>query len=271
MAFLRLSKTLSILFLLTQTSALNFIPTIEARTSQSTLFQLTLTKPIHIASFAFTFIFILAFTVITLSALGKLGNTNKLLPAGHRYPLYYTGSLYPFLISLAPLFLVIFYVLYAVTIVYTLNDSKQDLRPISLSFVSGRSVMVRLAQWVILCALLVLLFQREKVERDKEATRQWYLYKLGLDCVLLVTLMGIIIASNVLHGIFGQLHPEQEVDMIHLDFAYITFQAILTLDVIISSLWTWFKLKNKSEPDKVCFSDAPGYLLTPTLHFPNRS
>lgn len=121
--------------------------------------------------------------------------------------------------------------------------------------------MVRLAQWFIVCALLVLLFQRERVERDKESTRRWYLYKLGLDCVLLATLMVIIVTSGVLHGILQQLHPKQRVDTIHLDFAYIVFQAILTLDLVVSSFWTWFRLKNKSESDKVCCSGF--FLVTP--------
>lgn len=82
--------------------------------------------------------------------------------------------------------------------------------------------------------------------------------------VLMQASIGLCIALGIVahhHYIGGSTRRLRSINLEAKDgndlpqLCYIIFQVILTLNVIISSPWTWFRLKNKSEPDRVCFSD----------------
>ncbi|KAF9442744.1 hypothetical protein P691DRAFT_810150, partial [Macrolepiota fuliginosa MF-IS2] len=75
------------------------------------------------------------------------------------------------------------------------------------------------------------------------------MFKLALDFVLLATLLFIIIAISSLESSYEKLSAQQEWNMFYLGRAYLAFNVILTVDVLVSAVWTWLRLKFRSPPD----------------------
>ncbi|KAF9446097.1 hypothetical protein P691DRAFT_733903 [Macrolepiota fuliginosa MF-IS2] len=251
-------RTLCSVILWSSVVIFNLLHSVGAQTTSKAPFELILT-PIHTVAFVFTFIFGLFFALQALTAAGKLGNADKLLPSGRRGAIYFTGRIYPFPLFLATISLIVYYVLSAITIVFTLNESKADLRVLSLHFAAGRNVALQLTHWFIVCTLLVLLFERERFNWEKES-KPIYMFKLGFDLALLVISLSIIIALNSLDSVFLTLNTKQREDVVHLGPVYVAFNAILTVDVVASTFWTWFRLKARSVPDSIMIGQVVKFI-----------
>lgn len=244
---------------------LNFASVVGARTTPHKGPYKLILAPIDLASFILCILFFVIFALGALSASGKLGNEGKPLPSYRRGETYSTGRPYFFFLLLAYLCLIIYFALFAVAIVYALNQSRADVKPVSLAFSATMGAMLPLSQWFILCALLVLFFQRERVGRVGGSSRR-YIYKFIVDLVLLGTHLSIIITSSSLQGTLQQHPTIQKVRQINqLGQAILGFQVILTFDVVVSAVWMWMTLKTKSTPDLVCIPPSPQSTNTPYI------
>ncbi|KAJ3567183.1 hypothetical protein NP233_g6530 [Leucocoprinus birnbaumii] len=239
---------------------LSALDVVDARRVQDEPFKLILT-PIHTATFAFTILLGLIFLIMSLSNSGKLGNRHKVIPSGHRSTIYYVGPVYPILILLATLSLVVFYVLYAVTIVYTLNESVLNLRPLTYGFVAGRDFVLHIAHWFIVCAMLGLLFVRERTCAGGQASRVCLrVVRSVLDGILLLALLAVILALAGLEGSLQRNYQREALNWLALQRAYIVLQGVLTVYAISSAFWTWRKLKQDSKYDLMMIGQVVKYI-----------
>ncbi|KAF5349533.1 hypothetical protein D9756_008788 [Leucocoprinus leucothites] len=249
-------------FFLSCTVILALFDTVSARTVHKEPFKLILT-PIHAAALALAILFSLIFLIQSLSAAGKLGNKTKVLPSGLRGATYYVGPVYSFLIFFAGLSLVVYYILYAVTIIYTLNKSVRDLKPVTSVFVAGRDFVLHIAHWFILCSTIALLFVRQRIRRgEKESSDQgWSRVVEGVvDGVMLMALLTVIITSAALTGSLQKYDEQKALSALSATRAYVALQAILTFYVILSAAWTWKKLRKDSEPDLIMIGQIVKYI-----------
>lgn len=222
-------------------------------------FQLIFT-PIHSATFVFYIIFGLfallqAFSALlkAITALRSIGRRNKPAEAGLDFS---TGSIYAYIVFLAASSALAYYILSTVWVVYTLNDF--ELKPVTDTFLAGRTIADELSDFFICFAILALIYHRQRVGfgRNSPGLRP-YTYKAIVDGLVLVAFLAVIIVYSCLRSVYSS---NSSLEIVHAYYQLLTIQRTelglffaLAVNIAVSSVWTWMKFKKGSKADAVSF------------------